>query len=362
MNRRLALLPVTAALLTAAACSSGSGSGSSNPAATTTAAVEAKPASLTLVAYSAFARPDALDAFTASTGIKVEIVDAGDTGAMVSKAVLTAGKPEGDVLWGVDDPNVSRVLDAKVFSDHPAADAAALDPALTGYLPALTPVDVGDVCLNIDKAWFADHGVTPPTGFDDLVAPAYKDLLVVENPSTSSPGLGFLLATIASKGTDGYLGYWKQLRANGVKVDDSWDTAYESSFTAGGGGGDRPIVVSYASSPPATIVFAEDPKPTEPTTASIDPTCYRLAEYAGVLAGGAHPVASGQLLDFLVSKQFQEELPMTNFVYPARTDAVLPDLFATFAPRPASPLRLDPADIAKHREEWIDAWTTAVLR
>lgn len=326
------------------------------------AAEDTSPERLTLVAYSAFARPDALDEFTATTGIEVEVVDGGDTGTMVAKAVLTAGAPEGDVMWGVDDASITRVLEADVFAEHEPAELAALDPALTGAVPYLTPVDVGDVCLNYDVAWFRDAGLAPPASFADLIDPAYRDLLVVQNPASSSPGLAFLLATIAELGESGYVGYWEALAANGVEVVDDWDTAYYSSFTAGGGDGDRPVVVSYASSPPATIVFAEDPKPTEPTTATVAATCYRVAEYAGVLAGTEYPTAAGELVDFLVTDAFQAELPLTNFVYPARLDVTLPDVFATFAPRPADVLRLDPELVADRRTDWVDAWTNAVLR
>ncbi len=323
---------------------------------------DSPPERLILVAYSAFARPDALDQFTATTGIDVEIVDGGDTGTMVAKAVLTAGRPEGDVMWGVDDASVERVLEAEVFAPHEPADIAALDPALTDHVPLLTPVNIGDVCLNYDIAWFDDAGLAPPSTFDDLVDPAYRDLLVVQNPASSAPGLAFLLATIAELGEDGSRDFWLGARANGVEIVDDWDTAYFSSFTAGGGGGDRPIVVSYASSPPATIVLAEEPKPTAPTTASIEATCYRVAEYAGVLAGTEHAEAAGQLVDFLVSEAFQESLPLSNFVYPARMDVALPDVFATFAPRPAEALRIDPETVAQRRQEWVEEWTTIVLR
>lgn len=354
MNRRSIRLAAGLTLFGTVAASCGS---EEQSAGTTSADV-----TLTLLAYSAFVPPESLATFTADTGIQVEIADAGDTGTMVSKAVLTAGKPEGDVLWGIDDPNVTRALDAGVFAPHATADLAALDSTLTAYAPELTPVDTGDVCLNIDIGWFADQGLEPPTGFDDLVDRAYRDLLVVENPATSSPGLAFVLATIAVKGTEDYLTYWKALRDNGVSVVDDWDTAYYGSFTAGGGDGDRPIVVSYASSPPATVIFAEDPKPTEPTTATVTSTCYRLAEYAGVLAGTRHPAEAGQLIDFLVSEAFQAELPLTNFVFPVRDGVELPEEFVKWAPRPDDPLRLDPADVAANRTAWIDEWTDTVLR
>jgi thiamine transport system substrate-binding protein len=348
VNRTLAVLVVAAALLVPTACSSGSG----------------QPTSLTLLTYDAFTAPDALADFTKATGIEVKVAKSGDAGTLVNKAILTAGKPEGDVLWGVDNTLLSRALDADLFVPYEASDAGDLDPTSVALASdhEVTPVDRGDVCLNYDKAWFASKGIAPPATLDDLTQPAYKNLLVVENPATSSPGLAFLLATVAHFGDQGYLDYWKALRQNGVKVVDDWNTAYESSFTAGGGDGAQPIVVSYASSPPATIYYAEDPKPAEPTTASVDASCFRQVEFAGILRGTDHEKQARQLIDFLVGKAFQEELPLTNFVYPARTDAALPDLFVKFAPPVPDPLTISPQDIAAHRDEWIKQWTDTVLR
>ena len=348
MNRVLAALVAAGALLVPTACSSNGG----------------QPAALTLLTYDAFTTPDALASFTKQTGIEVKVAKSGDAGTLVNKAILTAGRPEGDVLWGVDNTLLSRALDADLFVPFEAADLAQLDPSATALVPdhQVTPVDTGDVCLNYDKAWFASHGVAPPTSLDDLSRPEYDKLLVVENPATSSPGLAFLLATVAHFGEQGFVDYWKALRQNGVQVVDDWNTAYESSFTAGGGGGARPIVVSYASSPPATIYYAEDPKPTEPTTASVDASCFRQVEFAGMLRGTKHAKEARQLIDFLVGKEFQDELPLSNFVYPTRTDATLPDLFVKFGRPVADPLTISPEDIAAHRDEWIKQWTDAVLR
>jgi thiamine transport system substrate-binding protein len=348
MNRALAVLAAAAALLLPVACSSGGD----------------QPASLTLLTYDAFTTPDALADFTKDTGIEVKVAKSGDAGTLVNKAILTAGEPEGDVLWGVDNTLLSRALTADLFVPYEASDLGDLDPASVALAPdhQVTPVDTGDVCLNYDKAWFASKGIAPPTTLDVLTAPEYKDLLVVENPATSSPGLAFLLATVAHFGEQGFVDYWTALRQNGVKVVDDWNTAYESSFTAGGGGGAQPIVVSYASSPPATIYYAEDPKPTEPTTASVDASCFRQVEFAGILRGTGREKEARQLVDFLVGRAFQEELPLTNFVYPVRTDAALPDLFVQFARPVADPLTLTPQEIAAHRDEWIKQWTDAVLR
>ncbi|MFZ9627918.1 MAG: thiamine ABC transporter substrate-binding protein [Ilumatobacteraceae bacterium] len=305
--------------------------------------------SLTLVVYDSFPTADtplnaALAEFAADTGISVSLAVAGDAGTMVSKAVLTSGNPEGDVMWGVDNTLLSAAVDGGVFDGDPTA------------------VDTGDVCVNYDIEWFADRGVEPPTTLDDLIDPQYADLLVVENPSTSSPGLAFLLATVA--GTDDWKAYWSALRANGVEVVDSWTTAYYDRFSGAGGGangGDRPLVVSYASSPPAEVVYADPPRDDAPTGVSTG-TCFRQTEYAGVLRGTDHVDAARQLVDFLVSERFQRELPLTLFVNPVNPDVALPDVYQRFAVVPDAPFTVPPEDIAANRDQWQDEWTDIVLR
>ncbi|HQV56584.1 MAG TPA: thiamine ABC transporter substrate-binding protein [Ilumatobacteraceae bacterium] len=308
---------------------------------------ETKPASLTLVAYSSFpddspALNEAFADFTKDTGIKVQILNAGDTGTMVTKAVLTSGNPEGDVIFGVDNTFLSAANKGKVFHGQPRQ------------------IDSGDVCVNYDKQYFADKGVAPPQTFDDLIRPDYKDMLVVENPTSSSPGLAFLMGTIAAKGADGWVEYWKQLRANGVEVVDSWDVAYYERFS-GSGNGDRPLVVSYGTSPPAEVIFADPPRD-EAVTGVATETCFHQEEFAGVLRGTKTPLAAKQLVDFLVSERFQKELPLTLFVYPVLSSVTLPPEFVKFGVKPDKPFSLDPATIDANREKWQDKWTQTVLR
>jgi thiamine transport system substrate-binding protein len=353
MNRRPLTLSLVAlvGLLGLSACgSSGGSSGSTAP--------------LTLLTYEAFTEPAALKRFTEDTGITVKVAKSGDAGTLVNKAILTAGHPEGDVLWGVDNTLLSRAVDKNLFVPYKSSALSKLNPTATALVPGhqVTPVDTGDVCLNYDKQWFAKEGVKPPASLDDLADPAYKGLTVVENPATSSPGLAFLLATIAHSGDPGFVDYWKALRKNGVLVVDDWDTAYYSSFTAGGSVGHRPIVVSYSTSPPATIYYAKEPKPTEPTTASVDSSCFGQVEFAGILRGTKHATEARRLIDFLVGVEFQDDLPLSNFVYPVRKDATLPDLFVRFARPVSHPLTVPPDEITAHRDEWIKQWTNAVLR
>jgi thiamine transport system substrate-binding protein len=321
------------------------------------------PTTVRLITHDSFALTKSLLAdFTARTGITITLVSDGDAGEVVNKAALTAGNPEGDVLFGVDNTLLSRALGAGVFDPYVSPAAASVPSALkVATQDAVTPVDYGDVCVNLDDAWFAKHGLAKPTTLDDLIRPAYKNLLVVENAATSSPGLAFLLATVARYGEDGYQGYWSGLRANGVKVVNGWTEAYEDTFSAGGKG-DRPIVVSYASSPPAEIVYAADPKPTKPSTSVMTDGCFRQVEYAGVLKGTANPLAARAVVDFLLSPEVQADVPLSMFVDPAVPGTPLPKVFTDFAAVPSDPLTLDPALIDKNRSTWIDAWDQVTLR
>jgi len=304
-----------------------------------------------------------LDDFEAETGIRVEVFKAGDGGEILNKAILSKDAPLADVLFGVDNTFLSRALDNDLFLPYDSpiladiADSLRLDPQ-----NRVLPVDFGDVCLNYDVSWFAGRGLAPPDSLADLADPAYAGLTVVENPATSTPGLGFLLTTIDAFGEDGYLDYWARLVDNDVLVVDGWETAYYSHFTAASEG-DRPIVVSYAGSPAAEVYYAETPPDEAPTAAVLtDGTCFRQIEFVGILRGTQKEKEARQLVDFLLDRPFQEDIPLKMFVYPANETAVLPDVFQQYSQTPAAPVQLDPSRITANREAWIQAWTEIVLR
>jgi thiamine transport system substrate-binding protein len=316
-----------------------------------------------LVTHDSFAiSPSVKQAFETESGLTLRILKAGDAGEIVTRALLTAGNPEGDVLFGVDNNVLQRVLDGEVFDAYESPELAAVDPSL--WLDPehrATPIDRGDVCLNYDKAWFADRGLEPPQQLEDLLLARYRNLLVVENPATSTPGLAFLLATIAKFG-ERWQFYWEGLRRGGVLVVDGWEEAYYSRFSGSAGSkGSRPIVVSYASSPPAEVIFGK-PRPTEAPTGVVETSCFRQIELAGVLRGARNEDGARQLIDFMLSKRFQEDIPLQMFVFPAREDAALPSEFEQFAVIPEQPLELAPEDIEANRERWVDEWTDLVLR
>lgn len=310
------------------------------------------PSELVLLTHDSFYVSEGVfEAFTEETGITVTVVQGGDAGAIVSNAILAADNPVADVLFGVDSTFLSRALDADVFSPYES-------PALEGVADALragdevTPIDFGDVCVNVDLAAFPGGG---PTDFADLALPEYASQLVVQNPATSSPGLAFLLASVAEFGDD-WEDFWADLAANGVEVTSGWSEAYYGSFTVGGGG-DRPLVVSYASSPPAEVIYADPPVDSAPTGV-IESTCFRQVEYAGILKPSSSAEA---LIDFLLSETFQADVPLSMFVFPAVGATPLPDEFVEFAVVPDSPLTLPESEIEERRDELIDRWTEIVL-
>jgi thiamine transport system substrate-binding protein len=326
-------------------------------------AASAGTTTITLVTHDSFAvSKRVLAAFTKQTGIEVKILPAGDAGTALNQVILTKSNPVGDVFFGVDNTFLSRALEADVFAPYasPALKKVPLEYQLDST-NRLTPVDHGDVCINYDKKWFAKRKVAVPTTLDDLTKPRYQGLLVVENPATSSPGLAFQLATIARYGDDGWRDYWTKLRDNDVKVVDGWESAYNGEFTQGGNKGEYPLVVSYASSPPAAVHFSKPQPKTSPIGTMLE-SCFRQVEFAGVLAGTEHTAAARKLLDFMLSERFQADIPLQMFVFPVRDDTALPAVFTKFAELPSTLLSLPAADISTHRDEWIEQWTDTVLR
>lgn len=362
ITKKVTILAVGLGLVTLSACGSsdgdpqGSGSGSGGS------------RTVTLVSHNSWAASkDVIAAFEKESGYKVKVLEDGDTGSAVNKAILTKDNPQGDVFFGVDNTLLSRALDNGLFQPYEAKGSETVLPELRadGDKHRVTPVDTGDVCVNYDKKWFSERDLTPPQTFDDLVEPEYKNLLVTENASTSSPGLGFLLGTAAKYGDEGWQDYWKKLKANGVKVVDGWEQAYNEEFSGSAGGraakADRPLVVSYASSPPAEVIYA-DPRPKTAPTGVAEGTCFRQVEYAGLLSNAKNPEGGKALLDFLLTKEFQQDMPLNMFVYPVREDAQVPEEFAEFGPRAKDPETMEPAKIAEHRDQWVKSWTSLVLK
>jgi thiamine transport system substrate-binding protein len=324
----------------------------------------AGPVTLTVMTHDSFAASQAvITAFEQANNVKLIFLKSGDAGVALNKAILTKDAPLADVFYGVDNTFLSRALVAGIYEPY-ASPLLAKIPASFQLDPSdrALPVDYGDICINYDIAYFSTHNLPVPVSLEDLLKPEYKDLLVVENPATSSPGLGFLLSTIKHFSPQGYLDYWASLRSNGVVVVDSWETAYYTNFSGSSGHGPQPLVVSYASSPAAEVVYATSPLTSSPIASILGPdTCFRQIEFVGILKGTQHIALAQKYADFMLDKLFQEDMPLQMYVYPVNSDASLPSEFIQYAQVPQQPVTLDPSVIAANRDQWIAAWTAAVL-
>ncbi|KIE23773.1 ABC transporter substrate-binding protein [Streptomyces sp. MUSC 125] len=323
---------------------------------------------VTLVSHASWSvSKNVIKDFEKQSGYRVRVLRDGDAGQAVNKAILTKDHPQGDVFFGVDNTLLSRALDNGLFQPYQAkgSDLVLPEYRVDQGKHRVTPIDTGDICVNYDKAYFSKHKLTPPQSFADLAKPEYKNLLVTENAATSSPGLGFLLGSAAKFGDQGWPDYWKKLKANGVKVVDGWEQAYYQEFSGSSegkkAGGDRPLVVSYASSPPAEVIFAKKRPSTAPTGVAYG-TCFRQTEYAGLLSNATNTKGGKAFLDFLLTKEFQEDMPLKMFVYPVRKGAQVPPDFTKYGPPAKDPETMSPGSIATHRDQWVKSWTSLVLK
>lgn len=310
---------------------------------------------VTLLTHDSFQLPQNLiDKFQSDTGLTLKIVKSGDAGALSAKVSLTPGSPKGDAVFGIDNTFAARPIEAGALEPYvsPAATTGAAEYAVLGKdgkpVDQLTAVDRGDVCINVDDAWYDRHQQQAPKHFADLTDPQYRDQAVLLDPSTSSPGMGFLLATIGKFGPRAE-GYWRDMVGNGAKIVSGWETGYNQEFSAGTGHGDRPIVVSYASSPAAT-----------PGTSALLDSCFAQIEYIGVLRGAPNVEGAKKLVDFMLTPEVQAALPTEMYVYPVRKDVVLPVGWAQRAPVPAWTVRMNPDYIDANRENWLTQWRAAV--
>lgn len=335
------------------------------PAAPAATPTPAGPLTLRVMTHDSFSASEpVVQAFEQANNVKLEFIKSGDAGAMLNRAVLTKSSPQADVMYGVDNTFLSRALDEGVFEPYasPALADIPADLQLDASHSAL-PVDYGDVCINYDKAWFNTKGLALPQSLADLTKPEYKDLLVTENPATSSTGLAFLLATIAQYGADGYLAYWQSLKANGLVIVNDWEAAYYTNFSGSSGRGAQPMVVSYGTSPAVEVYYADPPVKESPTASLVGSgMCFRQVEFVGILKGTPNRALAEKFVDYMLSVQFQEDIPLQMYVFPANSKAALPQVFTDNIQKADQPASLDPAVISANRDAWLSAFTEQILK
>ncbi|MDO9546362.1 MAG: thiamine ABC transporter substrate-binding protein [Pelolinea sp.] len=329
------------------------------------AACSQQPNNLIVMTHDSFAISEAIiTAFEEENNIKVVFLPSGDAGSILNRAILSKNAPVADILYGIDNTYLSRAIDENLFEVYNAPLLAEIpDEYKLDSKNTAIPIDYGDVCINYQKRFFRENNLDLPTSLKDLTDPKYANLLVVENPATSSPGLAFLLATIAEFGEDGYLEYWNDLKENGIVVVNDWETAYYTNFSGSAGKGAQPMVVSYGTSPAAEVIFSEEELVESPTASLVEKNmCFRQIEFAGILKGTKNRILAEKFIDLMLSAEFQEDIPLNMFVFPANRNAVIPQEFLDNIQLPEVPAVLETDKIAEMRETWIGSWRELMLQ
>jgi thiamine transport system substrate-binding protein len=316
---------------------------------------------LTVMVHDSFSLSEGvLKQFETANNVKLNVLKSGDAGAVLNKAILSKDAPIADVIYGIDNTFMSRALKADILAPYAAPalggipDALKLDPS-----NRLLPVDFGYVSLNMDKA-FLSKGVAPAS-LRELTDGRYTHNVVVQNAATSSPGLAFLMLTIAAFPADSaypWQQFWRDLIRAQAHVSPDWSDAYSVQFSGSSGKGAHNFVVSYATSPAAEVFYSEG-KLSEPPTSNLDIGAFQQVEFAGVLNGTKQPELARKFIDFLLSPAVQSDIPTQMWVYPAVKDTPLPDIFK-FAAQPTQFYSLSPDVIDANREKWIAEWTKIV--
>ena len=335
------------------------------PAPKATAVPTPAPGSLVVLTNDSFdIGKEIIAQFEKDNNASVTIQKAGSSGQVLNRAILEKGNPSGDLLYGVDNTFLSRALREEIFIKYKSGQINNI-PAqfiLDGTFH-VSPVDYGYVNINYDIAYLDDKGLAPPASLEILTQPEWHGRLVVENPATSTPGLAFLIATVSYFGEDDdydYLDFWAGLKENNVAVKEGWSEAYYTDFSKYGG--DRPLGVSYATSPAAELFFSEGAYEVPPTgNVLVDKATFLQIEGIGILKGTKNESLAKKFIDFVLDLPFQEDIPGRMFVYPVNSKAQTPDYFQ-YAEVPTAPSDISAATIDAKRDEWIDAWTSVVIR
>jgi thiamine transport system substrate-binding protein len=286
--------------------------------------------------------PEATKRFLAETGITIQWVSHGDAGELLSRLLLEGTHAGADVILGLDQNLAERALASGLLESYKPKGTDDLFPDLvfdTTY--RLIPLDYSYFAIVYDSQRIPH----PPANLEDLTGEAYRKKLILMDPRTSSPGLGFFAWTLDAYPAD-WKAYWRRLGPSILTIADGWSSGY-GLFTAG----EAPMVLSYTTSPGVHLEY----EGTEQYQAALFAEGHPIQiEVAGLLAGGNHKENAKKFLDFMVSPSFQELIPLTNWMYPV-IGIPLPESFRI---NPKSEKTLYPATPTdRELTEWAELMT-----
>lgn len=294
--------------------------------------------------------PAIAEAFFEQTGISVEYHAPGDAVTVLNQLILEKGKSSADVVIGLDNSLLSRTLDAGILEPYKSPGLSEVPEELIfdkSY--TMTPFDYGHFAICYDSEILP----VPPGSLEDLTSEQYADSLVLMDPRTSSPGLGFLLWTVAAYG-DNWVDYWNRLKPSILTVTDGWSQGY-TLFTAG----EAPMVLSYGTSP----VYHSEYEGTNR---------YRAAEFSdghvvqiegmGISTGTENREAAEAFIDFMLTEEAQRSVAMSNIMLPVNANLELPESFGIAMVPGRTISGFEGAPDSNEIEELIDLWTEVFSR
>ncbi len=293
--------------------------------------------------------PQVIPMFEEKYGIEVNMISAGDTGQMLSRAIMEADKPEADLIIGIDNNMLSKAVGSGILSPYKSKNLDNIQEELLFDKDFyLTPYDYGYFSIIFDS----EKIKKPPLSLEDLTRPEYSNKLILMDPRTSSPGLGFLLWTISEYG-ENFTEYWDRLKPSILTIAEGWDSGY-GLFTTG----EAPMVLSYTTSPAYHVEYDK----TNRYQAVVFPKGnYMQIEGMGIIKGAAHRKAAEKFIDFMLTEDFQRVIPLTNWMFPVSKSTELPESFE-YALKPGISLQLDADEILGNHEKWLREWVRTVTK
>jgi len=314
-----------------------------------TQAEEKKENELTIYTYDSMVSeyglgPKVIPLFEKQCNCKVNLVSKGDAGQVLTTLVLEKNNPKADVVIGIDNSLLPKAIEADVLEKFTPKNIGIVPEEIKFYKQGyLTPYDYGFIAFMYDSRKID----VELNNFDSLLNPELEKKIAIQNPRTSSPGLALLLWTIKIYGDPGYKEFWKQFKSNVLIVTDGWDES-AGLFKVG----EVPIYLSYATSPPYYVEFEEM---NYFVAAEFEEGHYIQIEGTGIVKGTKNRKLAEEFIEFTLEKDFQKEIPFTQFMFPVNKEVELPKAF-DYAVMPSTYLELDAELIEEKQEEWISEW------
>lgn len=275
------------------------------------------------------AGPAIAELFEAKTGIKVTFAEC-SSGQLVAKAVADKSAPFADLAIGIDNNLFKQALDNDILMEYKPASSSVLLDGLSEELNQggkwlLTPYDYSHFAMIFDSK----SDIPAPKSLEEMTLPVYKDKIILM-ANTSTVGLGFdnwVKAAYGDKADD----YMKRLEPSVLTVAPKWSAGY-GMFTKG----EAPLVISYTTSPASHIEYGEGD---QYKALIFEEGHVRQIEGAGILKSAPNVAGAKQFIDFLISEEAQNLIPLTQWMFPANKDVKLPESYSLGAPVPEKTLK-----------------------